>query len=110
MAERLEKQGDDTQRGGVGGAKRGVTTVNELSTDAYTLAFRGGEAAVIVVSGDGDTDLDLYVYDELGNLIALDDDGSDNCVVRFTPKWTGPFTVRVKNRGLVYNRYVIATN
>lgn len=110
LAERLEKQLGEKPRGAVGGAKRGVTRVNALATDVYTISFRAGEAAVIVISGDGDTDLDLYVYDELSNLIAADDDGSDDCIVRFTPKWTGPFTVRVKNRGIVYNRYVIATN
>ena len=36
--------------------------------DLYKIAFRGGEVARAAVSGDGDTRLDLYVYDENGNL------------------------------------------
>jgi hypothetical protein len=50
------------------GAIRGPTihydTVLAGNTDAYPIAFRGGEQAAVFVSGDGDTDLDLYVYDQ----------------------------------------------
>lgn len=65
---------------------------------------------MVIVNGDGDTDLDLYVYDENGNLMGKDIDYSDYCVVSWTPRWTGPFTIKIKNRGSVYNRYKIYTN
>jgi hypothetical protein len=42
------------------------------SVDTYQVACWGGEVTRIDVCGDGDTDLDLYVYDEYGNLIASD--------------------------------------
>jgi hypothetical protein len=84
-----------------------VERVAAGATDVYTVTFRGGERATVTVRGDGDTDLDLYVYDENGNLIVKDDDHTDNCVVSFTPKWTGPFKIRVVNRGNVYNQYTI---
>lgn len=96
--------------GAVGGPRSSATQVRARGTDRYTISFRGGEAASIVVSGDGDTDLDLYVYDEYGHLIAQDDDGLDDCVVVFTPRWTGKFTIQVVNRGVVYNQYVLGTN
>ena len=32
-------------------------------------SFVGGELAKVYARGDGDSDLDLYVYDERGNLI-----------------------------------------
>ncbi len=80
------------------------------SADNYTIRFRGREAARVVVIGDGDTDLDLYVYDENGNLIGSDTNGTDNCVVEWTPRWTGPFRVRTVNWGYVYNNYVLMTN
>ena len=96
------------------GAKNGAgcqnDTVNANSYDSYVITFRGGEQAVVAVSGDGDTDLDLYVYDEYGNLIASDTDYTDDCVVSWFPRWTGKFLIRVRNRGNVYNRYTIATN
>jgi hypothetical protein len=79
-------------------------------TNVYQWTFVGGEWEVLVVSGNGYTDLDLYVYDENGNLIAKDDDNSDDCLVRFIPRWTGRFTIKVVNRGDYANRYTIATN
>lgn len=96
--------------GRVGGPGRTVTSVEARSIDTFTIVFRGGEEASIVVDGDGDTDLDLFVYDENGNEIVRDDDRTDTCVVRWTPRWTGKFTVRVANLGRVYNRYVMVTN
>jgi hypothetical protein len=98
------------QAGAVGGPRRHVDVVAAYSIDTYHIAFRAGELAFVVVSGDGDTDLDLYVYDANGNLIASDSDPSDDCVVGFTPRWTGSFTIRIVNRGPFANRYVLATN
>lgn len=99
-----------SSRGAVGGAKYGEYKVASRSTDSFTIKFWANERATIIVSGDGDTDLDLYVYDERGNLIASDEDYSDDCVVNFVPKWTGQFIIKVVNRGNVYNRYAIGTN
>lgn len=80
------------------------------STHTYSISFRGGEEAVILVEGDGDTDLDLFVYDENDNLVGSDTDRTDLCLVRWTPRWTGKFTVRVVNLGYVYNVYSMVTN
>ena len=79
---------------------------------SYTdyIKFTGGLLAEIAAIGDGDTDLDLYVYDENGNFIKSDTDYTDNCYVSFYPKWTGLYKVVVKNRGSVYNDYVLLTN
>jgi hypothetical protein len=84
--------------------------VNAGAIDSYKIVFQAGEVAEVEVRGDGDTDLDLFVHDENGNAIVKDDDGSDHCYVRFVPRWTGKFTVRVVNRGTVYNNYIIRTN
>jgi hypothetical protein len=100
----------NTTRGAVGGAKQGNFAVNARSTDQFTISFTAGRLAEIAISGDGDTDLDLYVYDSGNNLIAYNEDYSDRCYVSWVPRWTGSYTVKVVNRGSVYNRYVIATN
>lgn len=97
-------------RGRVGGPLRHYDSVNAGATDVYNIRFRGGELAMVIVSGDGDTDLDLTIYDENGNLITSDTDGTDDCVVSFTPRWTGVFKVKIRNYGRVYNRYVLVTN
>ena len=91
-----------------GGRAYDVHRVEAQSNDYFTLNFRGGEQAVVAIEGDGDTDLDLYVYDENGNLIVSDTGSSDSCRVYFTPRWTGAFRIVVVNRGYVHNVYEIA--
>jgi hypothetical protein len=96
------------------GATRGPTvhadTVLAGNIDSYTVTFRGGEQAAVLVSGDGDTDLDLYVTDENGNTICTDTDASDTMLCSWTPAWTGPFGIHVRNLGRVYNNYRLAVN
>jgi hypothetical protein len=55
--------------GAVGGMKRGQFSVGAGYTDTLTQNFYGGQLASVYVRGDGDTDLDVYVYDAAGNLI-----------------------------------------
>ena len=94
-----------------GGTLRKVETVSANTTDVYTITMRGGEMTRIRVQGDGDTCLELRVYDENGNLVASDTLGSgDRREARVTPKWTGPFKVKIMNRGSVGNRYVIVAD
>ena len=91
----------------IDGPMSSASCVRARTTDIYDMWFRGGELAMIRVSGDGDTDLDVYVYDRFGNLIASDSDFTDECLVFFTPRSTGRFKIRVVNRGNVYNCYTI---
>lgn len=97
-------------RGAVGGPKGQRDRVYGKDYNLYTVKFWSNELAEVCVSGDGDTDLDLYVYDSNGNLIGSDSDYSDDCVVRWVPAWTGEFTIKVVNRGAVYNNFAIWTN
>lgn len=85
-------------------------TVKARTNDDFILTFIGGEVARVVVFGDGDTNLDLYIFDENGNQIVKDTDGTDRCVVEWAPKWTGPFRVRIVNLGNIANQYALATN
>jgi hypothetical protein len=106
----IEESGKVSHRGAVNGPSRHYDTVNGNSVDTYQISFIANYLAEIAVSGDGDTDLDLYVYDSNGNLIVSDTDYSDECYVNWVPRWTGRFIVKVVNRGPLYNRYVILTN
>ena len=58
----------------------------------------------------GDTDVDLVVYDSNGNRICSSTRGGDREYCRWTPAWTGEFTVRVSNYGRVYNAVTMVTN
>ena len=106
---KLAAQAEGT-RGAVGGPKYAYGRVNARSYTYYYCKFWDNEIAEVVVSGDGDTDLDLYVYDENGNLITSDTDYTDDCYVRWVPAWTGTFKIKIVNRGGVYNNYVLLTN
>lgn len=95
----------------VGGMRTASGRVAALgSVEFQPIVFYRGRVATAVVVGDGDTDIDLYVYDNNGNLIAKDEDGTDRCVAVWTPAWTGAFKIVIVNRGKVYNNYEMATN
>jgi hypothetical protein len=65
---------------------------------SYTVTFSRGVSYVIFACGDRRAyDLDIYLYDEEGNLIDRDRATDNQPVVTVTPAWTGQFTVRVRN-------------
>jgi hypothetical protein len=100
--------------GGAASVARAVvinrTTVRPYGTDIYTRYFVAGDVVSVAVSGDGDTDLDLYVKGSGGNVIALDDDPTDDCLVQFRVPVSGFYTILVVNRGLLSNSYAIAVD
>lgn len=101
----------DGARGNVAGPAVTIARVQADATDRWEIGrFRAGERAQVIVDGDGDTNLDCYVYDEHQNLIGEDDDATDYCVLSWIPRYTGPFTLSVRNLGRVWNEYVLTTN
>jgi hypothetical protein len=78
--------------------------VEAYSTDRWTVWVPSG-SSMVVVDGDGDTDLDCFVYDRFGNLLGMDDDSTDYCVVPIYAATSGNVTIRIQNLGRVYNEY-----
>lgn len=75
------------------------------------VVFEGQKPAQILVIGDGDGDLDLWVYDgNTGNQIGSDTDLSSVCLVNWTTRYEGPFTIKVKNVGTVWERFYVLAN
>lgn len=105
---------NEIKAGATKGLSDGPTTksykIDANSTRTLYGTFNGGSRARLIVSGDGDTDLDLYVYDEYGNLADSDIDNTDYCVTEWTPRRNGQFKIVIKNRGSVYNNCVLITN
>ena len=110
LIDRIEADSKGVHRGAVNGPSIGDYILPPRSSHTFNISFVANHIAEVLVSGDGDTDLDLYVYDSNGNLIDHDTDYTDDCYVRWVPKWTGRFRILVVNRGGVYNHYAIITN
>jgi len=104
------EKANQTTRGRVGGPGERYSYVYGNSVELYDISFVEGRLAEILVRGDGDTDLDLYVFDSYGHLIAQDADYTDRCYVSWVPMWTGRYTVKIVNRGPVLNNYYLVTN
>ena len=110
LIDQVETDSQAPSRGAVNGPRYTVEIVGPGCADNFSVSFVKGSLAEVGLSGDGDTDLDLYVYDSNGHLIASDTDYTDDCYVSWVPAWTGRYTIKVVNRGRVANRYVLITN
>lgn len=91
------------------GPGSGVRRVAANSTMIFNETFRGGELAVVSIAGDGDTDLDLYVFDNNGRLVARAIGLTDRETISFIPRLTSNFRIEVRNLGNVWNQFVIVT-
>jgi hypothetical protein len=94
--------------GAVNGARHSQETVLAGRNDVYNVRFRGREEAIVRVTGEGD--LDLFIYDANGNLIAKDEAEDNTPVCVWTPRWTGTFKIVVKNCEGYDVDYVLQTN
>ncbi|MBR6018130.1 MAG: PPC domain-containing protein [Paludibacteraceae bacterium] len=80
-------------------------------TDVYSLHLTEGKLFEAAIIGDGDTDLELYVYDPEGKQVITEDTYQPiDCYIRFTPAASGIYTLKIVNTGNVYNNYVLLTN
>src|SRR6478752_4165711 len=83
--------------GPVLGPGTSVKTVEARGSVVYVESFRGGEVGVVSLVGDGSTDLDVFVYDDAGRLVAQGIGLTDIEVVTFVPAQTARFRIEVRN-------------
>jgi hypothetical protein len=76
------------------------------SRNVHSLWVSGSDNFVMV-RGDGDTDLDCWLYDSAGRLVSSDTDSTDFCVL--PAPGVGTHRVAIRNLGRVYNDYAIWT-
>ena len=90
----------------IGGRIVRYSEVKAYCTDTWTFCLCGDETTLISLQGDGDTCLELRVYDSKGDLVALHTRGNgDRRQVSITPWRTGTYKVKVHNLGCVSNEY-----
>lgn len=71
-------------------------TLRDGGTTAFTLSLKRGITYKIFSVCDQDcTDIDLALFDERDNRISTDTRSDAYPYVEVTPRWTGPFTLRV---------------
>jgi hypothetical protein len=89
-----------------------TTRCEAYSSVTYFERFFGGEIATVSIAGDGDTDLDLFVYDMLGRLVGQGIGLTDRETVSFYVPGNQIQTYRivVRNLGGVWNRFTMRTN
>jgi hypothetical protein len=87
-----------------------TTVIRGGVTSVLEMRFEGGTLAVIGISGDGATDLDLYVTDEDGKRVCTAEGDSDDEICRFTPRVTATYRIEVRNRGKIANQFLFVSN
>ncbi|MPZ45476.1 MAG: hypothetical protein GEV05_19205 [Betaproteobacteria bacterium] len=92
------------------GPARFATRIGDGVTNVHTVSFRANEPVMVAITGEGVSDLDLFVEDDAGNRICASDGGGDDEICRWTPRRTGNFRIRVRNLGAVYNEYRLWSN
>jgi hypothetical protein len=97
-------------RGAKDGPQVGVGVLEGLGSIYYEVKFVGDEFAEVAVEGDGEADIDLYVFDKDENLIGADESGSASCYVSWYPPKTEKHYILLINRGENTTFYAIATN
>jgi hypothetical protein len=76
----------------------------------HNVAFLGMEPAVVYVSGDGGTRLELGIFDSQGRLIASEVTKFGDCLVKWVPARSGRYRIEVANRSSTSDWYLLITN
>jgi hypothetical protein len=85
----------NAERGNVTGPGHVHGAVVTYGTEEWHGDFYGNEWAEVTVVGDGVSDLDVRVYDDLGYLIAEDNSTSPDCHVHWFQRYTGHVHIEV---------------
>jgi hypothetical protein len=98
------------EAGRIGGPGGDAFTVQGYGSVTYNITFEGGRPAEVAIIGDGRTDLDIFVYDANGRLVAQGIGPTDIETVRWTPPQQQTYRIVVVNLGNSPNRYGFGTN
>ncbi len=107
LAEDVAKSG---VRGRVGGVSRTEHIIRGGGEYSVIHQFQGGEPAGVAIRGDGDTDLDLFVYDSNGKRLCAQEGVTDEEICRWRPAETAEYRIIIRNLGGVSNSYRLWTN
>lgn len=114
LVEQMERRADRMPVGQFRGARGAPRELRETAAGktrvVFVATFMGGEPALVRLAGSGGTDLNLYIYDEYGDLIASDSNPTDLATTVWRPERTAKFRIEIRNLGAVPNAYWLVTN
>lgn len=84
-----------------------IYRVEAFSTRTFHVSYGRGETAEVAIIGDGDNDLDIYVYDSAGRLVTYNEGDADQEYVRWRASYSGKYKVKIVNRGHVWSKFAI---
>lgn len=83
----------------VGGTVSSTFTIRPGQIKYMEVFLKGRELTRIRVAGDGDGDIDCAVFSPRQNLVAVDNDSTDSCLLMVEPEQTEEYKIVVKNNG-----------
>jgi hypothetical protein len=89
----------------IGGNRHYSGLLTPGNSDTYFVSVNGQEYTDFRVTGDGNSDLDCYVYDSSGSLVSSDTDYTDTCAMRISARYEATVRLVVKNNGRLYDAY-----
>lgn len=106
----LEKVASKSTRGATGGALYSQDSVYGKGTTTFYAFFDASRLAEVTVRPFDNVDLDLYIYDEQGNLIVSETSYAPGAYCSFMPYYTTNFRIVVKNNSNYNVAFEIFTN
>jgi hypothetical protein len=107
---RLDAAARATPRGTGTGPRQRYEQIAARGRLIHDIAFLGKAPAVVYVSGDGGTKLELGVYDSQGRLVASDVTRFGDCLVSWVPLKSDRYRIAVTNRDATPDWYLLITN
>jgi hypothetical protein len=107
---RLDAAARTIPRGTGAGPRQRYQRIAARGRLIHNIAFVGKLPAVVYVSGDGGTNLELGVYDSQGKLVTSDVTRFGDCLVKWVPKQSDRYRVEVRNRDGTPDWYLLITN
>lgn len=106
----LEQQAYARKGAGGPGPRQEYGRLAAGATRSLNIDFLGRTDAVVYVASDGDSPVDLAVYDPGGTRVAFDPGVHDESIIKWRPARKMSFRVSIRNRGANETGYVLLTN
>ena len=88
--------------------EQGFFRLEGRKDNVHKMRVKAGSYVKVMVNGDEESDLDVWVYDTDGDLVGSGEEEGDQEEVSFKAKQSGIYTIRVSNLGQNINTYQLS--